>query len=196
MKRIVIASNNEKKIKELKTILNSLGYDPITRKAAGVPDDFEVLEDADTFEGNSYKKALEIMKLTGEITLADDSGLCVDALGGRPGVFSARFSGENASDSENNEKLFTMLEGEDDRRASFICVITLIFPNGQTITASGECKGKISTKKALEGGFGYDPLFIPDGYEKTFAELGSEVKNEISHRALALKEMVKKLKEI
>ena len=135
------------------------------------------------------------MKLCGKITLADDSGLMVDYLGGAPGVYSARFAGEDGNDKKNNEKLLRLLEGvpADERTAQFVSVITMVYPDGTVISARGECHGRIITEPAGDGGFGYDPLFVPDGYEKTFAQLSAEEKNAISHRAAALAELEKLL---
>lgn len=196
METIIAASSNAHKIKEIQAILNKFDMKVISRDEAGVPA-FEIEEDGKTFEENSYKKAYEIMKLTGRTTIADDSGLMVDYLGGAPGVYSARFAGEECDDKKNNEKLLKLLKDRigDDRRAKFVSVITLIFPDGETITARGECSGRIIGAEAGENGFGYDPLFVPDGYCKTFAQLSEDEKNAISHRAKALEKLEKLLKE-
>lgn len=196
METIIAASSNVHKIKEIQAILNKFDMKVISRDEAGVPA-FEIEEDGKTFEENSYKKAYEIMKLTGRTTIADDSGLMVDYLGGAPGVYSARFAGEECDDKKNNEKLLKLLKDRigDDRRAKFVSVITLIFPDGETITARGECSGRIIGAEAGENGFGYDPLFVPDGYCKTFAQLSEDEKNAISHRAKALEKLEKLLKE-
>lgn len=187
MKRIIAASSNAHKIKEIQAIMSKFGMEVVSRKDAGIPD-FEIEEDGETFEENSYKKAYEIMKACGEITVADDSGLMVDYLGGAPGVYSARFAGEECDDNKNNEKLIKLLNGlsAEDRKAKFVSVITLVYPGGETLVARGECPGRIIEAPTGENGFGYDPLFVPDGYEKTFAQLSEEEKNEISHRAKAL----------
>lgn len=187
MKRIIAASSNAHKIKEIQAIMSKFGMEVVSRKDAGIPD-FEIEEDGETFEENSYKKAYEIMKVCGEITVADDSGLMVDYLGGAPGVYSARFAGEECDDNKNNEKLIKLLYGlsAEDRKAKFVSVITLVYPGGETLVARGECPGRIIEAPTGENGFGYDPLFVPDGYEKTFAQLSEEEKNEISHRAKAL----------
>ena len=139
METIVAASSNAHKIKEIQAILNKFDMKVISRDEAGVPN-FEIEEDGQTFEENSYKKAYEIMKVTGRTTIADDSGLMVDYLGGAPGVYSARFAGEECDDKKNNEKLLKFLKNQvgDDRKAKFVSVITLIFPDGETITARGE----------------------------------------------------------
>lgn len=194
MKRIIIASQNKHKIEEIEAITKKFGMTIVSRNDAGIPD-VEVVEDGETFEENSYKKAHEIMKLSGEMTIADDSGLMVDALDGAPGVYSARFSGEGATDKSNNEKLLALLADTpyEKRTAKFVSVITMIYPDGDKIVARGECPGHIITEERGCGGFGYDPLFVPDGYDMTFAELGSEEKNKVSHRARALAELERQL---
>ena len=188
--RVVAATKNRHKIAEIQAITGEFGMEVVSRDEAGVPD-VEIEEDGDTFEENSEKKAREIMKLCGEITVADDSGLMVDALGGAPGVISARFAGEDGNDRLNNEKLLSLLSGvaEEDRTAKFVSVITMIFPDGRKITARGECKGHIIYQPRGCNGFGYDPLFVPDGYDRTFAEMTGDEKNRISHRAAALRSL-------
>lgn len=196
MKRIIAASSNAHKIKELQAIMGKFGMEVVSRKDAGIPD-FEIVEDGETFEANSLKKAVEIMKVSGEITVADDSGLMVDYLGGAPGVYSARFAGEECDDTKNNEKLIKLLAGlsQEDRKAQFVSVVTLAFPNGETIVARGEYPGRIIEVPTGENGFGYDPLFVPDGIEKTYAQLTDEEKNQISHRAKALEKLEELLME-
>ena len=195
-KRIIAASANAHKIKEIKAITKKFGMDVVSRDEAGVPP-FEIVEDGQTFEENSYKKALAIMQASGETTIADDSGLMVDYLGGAPGVYSARFAGDHCDDERNNQKLLGMLEGlaDSERTAKFVSVITMIFPDGQTLVARGECPGRIIEMPTGENGFGYDPLFVPDGYDKTFAQLSEEEKNAISHRARALQKLEELLAE-
>ena len=138
------------------------------------------------------------MKRTGMTVIADDSGLMVDALGGRPGVYSARFSGEDATDEKNNEKLLSMLKGytPENRKAKFVSVIAAVFPNSKEYIAKGVCEGTIGFEGKGDSGFGYDPLFTPSGMDRTFAEITSDEKNAISHRAKALEEMKKILNEI
>lgn len=196
IKRIIAASSNAHKIKEIQAIMGKFGMEVVPRDQAGVPP-FEIEEDGETFEENSFKKASEIMKVTGEITVADDSGLMVDYLGGAPGVYSARFAGEQCDDGKNNKKLLKLLEGlpEKERKAKFVSVITLIFPDGEALVARGECPGRIIEVPTGENGFGYDPLFVPEGYDKTFAQLDGEEKNMISHRARALEKLEKLLEE-
>lgn len=193
-KVIVAASRNKHKIEEIEAITKKFGMSIISRDEAGVPP-VEIVEDGETFEENSFKKADEIMKLCGKITLADDSGLMVDYLGGAPGVYSARFAGEDGNDEKNNDKLLKLLDGvpAKERTAKFVSVITMVYPDGTVLSARGECPGRIITVQTGDGGFGYDPLFVPDGYDKTFAQLTPEEKNAISHRAAALVELEKLL---
>jgi XTP/dITP diphosphohydrolase len=184
---IIAATKNQNKIREMETITASLGMHILSRDEAGVAD-IEVVEDGQTFEENSFKKAMAIMKLSGEAAIADDSGLEVDALDGAPGVYSARFAGEDSSDQDNNRKLLQLLKDvpEERRTARFVCVITLVYPDGDRIIARGECSGKILCEPHGENGFGYDPLFVADGMERSFAEISPEEKNRISHRSRAL----------
>ena len=193
---MIAASSNAHKIKEIQSIMSKFGVKVVSRKEAGVPE-FEIEEDGETFEENSLKKAEAIMKATGKLTVADDSGLMVDYLGGAPGVYSARFAGEEYDDEKNNEKLLKHLEGlpAEDRKAKFVSVITLMFPDGNTIVARGECPGRIIETPTGENGFGYDPLFVPDGLSKTFAQLSDKEKNSISHRARALEKLEEILTE-
>ncbi len=196
METIVAASRNKHKIEEIEAITKKYGMSIISRDDAGVPK-VEIEEDGETFEENSYKKAYEIMKMCGKTTIADDSGLMVDYLGGAPGVYSARFAGEDGNDEKNNEKLIHLLEDVPykERRAKFVSVITMVFPDGESLVARGECHGHIIDAPVGENGFGYDPLFVPDGFQRTFAQLSPEEKNEISHRAKALVELEKLLLE-
>ena len=188
MKKIIASSSNEHKIKELQAITGKFGMEVISKKDAGFGH-VEVEEDGHTFEENSKKKAQVLADVSGEITIADDSGLMVEYLGGEPGVYSARFAGEGASDLKNNEKLLALLDGVpySKRRAKFVSVITMVFPDGDMVVARGECPGHILLEARGKGGFGYDPLFVPDGYQRTFAQLTEDEKNSISHRAQALK---------
>lgn len=189
--KIVLSTHNAGKLKEFESIAKLLDMEIVTRDGAGVPRDFDVVEDGETLEENSYKKAYEIMKLTGMPTMADDSGLMVDCLGGAPGVHSSRFAGENCSDLDNCHKLLRLLSGVPwpERKAHFTTVITLIYPEGKTIVAKGECHGHITEEMKGDKGFGYDPIFIADGFTETFGELGPEIKNTVSHRARALEEL-------
>jgi len=183
---LLIATRNNKKKRELQSILNTWDVKLLTLDdIEGMP---EIVEDGTTFEENAIKKARIIAQLSGCITLADDSGLIVDALDGAPGVYSARFAGLEANDTDNNHKLFELMNGiaQDKRTARFICVIAVAAPNGLVKTVQGVCEGKIGLSGRGQGGFGYDPLFIPEGLEKTFAELSDDEKNKISHRGQAL----------
>ncbi|MCI7326435.1 XTP/dITP diphosphatase [Hornefia butyriciproducens] len=195
MELIIAASKNANKIREMNEITAKLGLHIISRDEAGLPD-VEIEEDGATFEENSFKKANEIMKLSGHIAIADDSGLEVEYLHEAPGVYSARFAGEDASDEKNNEKLLSLMEDLPyrDRRARFVSVITMVWPDGRKLVARGECEGHILTEPIGENGFGYDPLFVPDGYQRTFAQLSAEEKNRISHRAKALTRLAEMLK--
>jgi len=196
MKKIVAASQNKHKIREIEEITKKFGMFIVPRDEAGVLD-VEIVEDGETFETNSYKKAYEVMRLCGEITIADDSGLEVDYLDGDPGVYSARFAGEDADDKKNNEKLLSLLEGVpmEKRSGRFVSVITIVYPDGTNIVARGEVEGHIAFEESGDNGFGYDPLFIPLGYNKTFGDFTSENKNKISHRANALVKLRKLLME-
>lgn len=184
---IVAATKNRHKIQEIEAITQEFGMSIISRDEAGVPD-IEINEDGETFEENSYKKAFEIMKLCNNITIADDSGLEVDCLDGAPGVYSARFAGRDGDDDANNRKLTELIKDVpyEQRTGRFVSVITMVFPDGETISARGEVEGHLLTEKRGNSGFGYDPLFVPEGYDMTFGELGPEIKNSISHRSRAL----------
>lgn len=182
--KILIASRNAHKIQEIREIFDLPGVEWVS--TAEFPDLHDVVEDGDTFEANAIKKAVELATATGLWALADDSGLEVAALGNAPGVYSARYAGEPCSHANNNAKLLRELAGRTDRSARFRCVAALSDPAGRVETVSGSCPGRII--EALRGakGFGYDPLFVPDGYEVTFAEMGNEQKNTLSHRGRAL----------
>ena len=199
MKKIVLSTNNKNKVKELKYILKDLPFEIISKEDIGYGE-FDVEEDGDTLEDNASKKAIELAEKIDFMVLADDSGLFVDALDGRPGVYSARYAGEDGNDKKNNEKLLSELRSIDEvnRGASFKTVIALVDEKKDIKLARGECKGKIISHPRGENGFGYDPLFIPDGYDMTFAELDDDIKNKISHRYKALnnlKEILMKMVE-
>ncbi|MFZ5966092.1 MAG: XTP/dITP diphosphatase [Bacillota bacterium] len=197
MNRMVIASQNKHKIQEIKEILQAFPFAIQSLDQVGLSH-FHVEEDGETFEENSMKKAREVMKATGSIALADDSGLEVDVLDNQPGVYSARFSGEGATDKKNNQKLLVMLQDvpTEKRTARFVSVISVVFPDGKEVCVRGECPGIIGFIEKGTNGFGYDPLFIVPEYQKTFGELGSEVKNKISHRARALSKLKDALQEV
>ncbi|MDO4588862.1 MAG: XTP/dITP diphosphatase [Fusobacterium sp.] len=192
--KIFLATGNKHKIDEIKAIFKNLKDIEILSIKDGIEIP-EVIEDGDTFEANSAKKALEIAKFTGMITIADDSGLCVDALGGAPGVYSARYSGEGATDASNNEKLIKNLQGIENRKAHFVSVITLGKPDGKSYSFRGEVEGEIIDIPRGNTGFGYDPHFYVEKYGKTLAEM-PEMKNVISHRANALKKLEVELEKI
>jgi ribonuclease PH len=189
-KEIVVATSNKNKLKEMNSILKGLDYNIYTLKDLDL-DKIEIVEDGKTFEHNSLIKARRIAKETKMIVIADDSGLEVDALGGKPGIFSARFAGENATDEDNRKKLLEDLKDvpEGKRGAKFVSAIAVVFPDGKTFTVRGTCDGRIGFEEVGENGFGYDSLFIVDEYNKTFAEMSSDMKNTISHRAQALRFM-------
>ena len=184
----VIASHNKKKIEELERILSPLGIYAKTPEQLG-KESIDVEETGTTFEENALLKAKTICELTGMPAIADDSGLVVDALGGQPGVYAARYAGPDATDADKIQKLLTelMKTGDSDRSAHFECVICCYFPNGETIFAEGKCQGTIGYAPRGVNGFGYDPIFFVEG-NKTFAELSDNQKDVISHRGRALKE--------
>ena len=186
MMKLVIATRNKHKLEEIRAI-----FSPDTLELASAldfPDIPDVVEDGLTFEDNAIKKALTLARATGCWALADDSGLEVEALDGRPGVYSARYAGEPADYEANNRKLLAELKGQSDRRARFRCVVALADPSGKSRVVQGRCDGTIIDRSRGRAGFGYDPLFVPDGYTETFAEMSAELKNRISHRARALAE--------
>lgn len=183
----ILASGNRHKSEEIKSILGS------DFGVSLMDSSIEIVEDGETFEENAIKKAMTVARATGKAAIADDSGLCVDFLGGAPGVRTARYAGENATNEQNIEKLLGALKGvpEAERGARFVCVIAAVFPEEdfKCYTFRGECAGRISSERAGEGGFGYDPIFFVDEYNCTMAQLGADVKNKISHRAAALREL-------
>lgn len=192
--KIFLATGNKHKIEEITAIFKNVKNIEILSIKDGIEIP-EVVEDGDTFEANSAKKALEIAKYTGMITIADDSGLCVDALDGAPGVYSARYSGENATDDSNNKKLIKELQGKENRKAHFVSVVTLGKPDGRSYSFRGEVPGEIIDEPRGDKGFGYDPYFFVAEYGKTLAEM-PDVKNIISHRANALKKLEAELESI
>ncbi|WP_416198535.1 MAG: XTP/dITP diphosphatase [Sporanaerobacter sp.] len=196
-KKIILSTGNIHKVEEIKDILKGLPVNIYSKDDLGLGD-IEVEEDGTTLEENAIKKAMAISEKVDGIVIADDTGLFVDKLGGEPGIYSSRYSGENATYEENNKKLLRKLEGValEERTATFKTVIAIVTEDKQVKTVYGECKGKIGFESKGDSGFGYDPLFIVDGYNKTFAELGEDVKNKISHRAKALEELKKELKNI
>ena len=191
--KLVLASKNKKKLVEMNDILSQLGIEVCSEAEAGV--DVEVEETGTTFEENSRLKAEAVMKESGMPAIADDSGLCVDALGGAPGVYSARYGGEGLDDVGRYRLLLENMRGQMPRTARFVSVITCCFPNGDVLTARGECPGTIAFAPMGEGGFGYDPVFFLPPLKKTFAQLSPEEKNAVSHRGKALELFRARLEE-
>lgn len=188
--KLVLASKNPKKLKEMREILSHLGVEVCLQSDVGI--DVDVEETGTTFEENSQLKAKAVMEASGLPAIADDSGLCVDALGGAPGVYSARYGGPGLDDEGRYRLLLENMRGQP-RAAKFVSVITCCFPNGDVLTARGECPGTIAFAPMGEGGFGYDPVFFIPGLKKTFAQLTPEEKNAISHRGKALRAFQKEL---
>ena len=191
--KLILASNNAHKLVEIRAILGSEFDEILSMKEAGIV--HETVEDGSTFLENAEKKAREIMEISGCCALADDSGLCVEALGGAPGIYSARYAGEHGDDKANNRKLLRELEGVEDRRAHFACAMVLVRPDGSVVRAEGRMDGVIAFEESGENGFGYDPLFYLPERGITNGQLSPEEKNAISHRAKALHALVKKLRE-
>jgi XTP/dITP diphosphohydrolase len=189
--RLVIASNNANKIREIKAILHGYFMDIVSMGEAGLA--MEVEETGDTFEENAVLKAKAVAKAAGCWALADDSGLCVDALGGAPGIYSSRWSGKG--DEPNNEKLLEEVTKKPIRTARYVCVMALANPAGNVVTAEGQCNGIIGLVRRGGGGFGYDPLFVLPERRCTMAELSDEEKNAISHRGNALRALLAKIGE-
>jgi len=197
MKKLIVASNNDHKIKEIKEMLSQFPFEVLSLKEANI--DIDVEETGTTFMENSYIKASEIFKIAhGDMVLADDSGLSVEALNGAPGVFSARFAGEHGNNKANNDKLLYLLEGisEEQRKAKFICAMVLIVNEDEIVKVQGEAEGIITAEFRGEEGFGYDPLFFVPEYKKTFAQMSSDEKNAISHRGRALDKLKSELEKI
>ncbi len=188
---LVIASNNKNKVREIREILNGKFSAIYSLSDLGIRCEAE--ESATTFLGNALIKARAVSSYTDKAVLADDSGLSVRALGGAPGVYSARFAGEKATDEENNALLLQKLSQKKDRSASFLSTVVLLYPNGDYLVGEGEVKGEILEKEKGKGGFGYDPLFYSYELEKTFGEASEEEKNGVSHRARALENLLKQL---
>jgi XTP/dITP diphosphohydrolase len=192
MKKLVLASNNPGKLREFTALLATVDFEVLPQAQFGVP---EAEEPHVTFVENAIAKARHAARLTGLPALADDSGICVDALGGAPGVYSARFAGEPKSDTRNNEKLIADLAGKANRRAHYYCILVLVrhADDPQPIIAEGEWHGEIVEQARGAGGFGYDPYFWLADFGCTAAELAGERKNAISHRGIALKHLLERL---
>lgn len=197
--KLFLATGNLHKVEELQAMLAAADLEIEVHTPAVVGGMPEVVEDQETFSGNALKKARALSAILPEDgwALADDSGLCVDALGGAPGVYSARYAGEDANDSDNIDKLLAALAevSEGRRGASFQCHLAIVSPHGEEYVFEGKCEGRIIRDRKGEGGFGYDPVFIPDGFEQSFAELSSEEKAQLSHRGIAMGKLVAWIKE-
>jgi XTP/dITP diphosphohydrolase len=191
---LVLATRNTGKTGEIRHLLNGFDVEILNLTDMGpIP---EVEEDGESFEDNAYKKAHFAARTLGLPAMADDSGLMVDALGGAPGVLSARYAGDSASDDDNNAKLLREMEHKDNRNARFVCVIALAAPSGPALIFDGKCEGLIAHDPAGKGGFGYDPLFYYPPLGKTFAELSVEEKGKVSHRGKALAELQKEFEKV
>lgn len=192
---IIVATGNMNKAREIKDILNMPNLTVQTMKEANI--DVEIIEDGKTFLENAMKKATAVYNASDKnsIVIADDSGICVDYLDGAPGIYSARFSGENATDEENNNKLLDLLKDvkPEDKTAKYVCSFAVIMPNGDTFDTLGEFYGILIDSPRGTNGFGYDPLFYLPEYQQTVAEISSELKNKISHRAIALEKLKEEL---
>ena len=187
MQKLLVATGNSHKTDEIRAIL---GEDYVVSDLKAHPDLPEVEETGTTFLENATLKAVEISKQVDGLILSDDSGLEVDALGGEPGVYSSRYAGEAGNDAANNKKLLHELQGEDSRTARFRCVMVLA-QDGEVLTSfDGAVEGRMLSELHGEGGFGYDPLFVPDGYDQTFSQLSEGIKNQLSHRAVAMQKVV------
>jgi XTP/dITP diphosphohydrolase len=191
---LVLATTNKNKVKEFQEMVGDFPIE--IRSVADFGTIPECIEDGETFDDNAYKKALHTAKILGLPAIADDSGLVVEALDGAPGVYSARYAGENATDEENCQKLLKEMKGVKNRKAAFQCVLSIAVPSGPALTYEGRCEGSILEKKQGESGFGYDPLFYFEEFGKSFAECNSEEKNKVSHRGKALAEVRKEFDKI
>lgn len=197
MKKLVIATGNKDKVSEIKDILSDMKLEILSKDEVGLAE-LDIIEDADTLRGNAILKASAVLKnCDADLVLADDTGLYVDYLNGAPGVHTARYAGEDADYADNRKKLLRELEGVSDseREAKFITSIVILSKDSE-YDAMGVCEGSIAKEEIGNLGFGYDPIFIPKGYDRTFAELSTEIKNKISHRALALNQLRELLEDI
>lgn len=193
-RRIILSTGNAHKVNEIKGILKDMPFEVVSKNDLGYID-FDVVEDGSTLQENALKKAAELQKLTKGIVIADDTGLYVDALNGEPGVYSARYAGEDATYADNNKLLLSKLKDvpEEKRTAHFKTVIAVVLEDGSELMAEGICRGCIAFQERGSRGFGYDPLFVVEGTDKTFSEMTEEEKNKISHRANALINLKEKL---
>ena len=194
MRKFVLATENQGKIREMRDILSEFGIQVLSRKEVGI--DIHVEETGLTFEQNALLKAEAICKASGLPSIADDSGLEVDALDGEPGVYSSSYGGEHLNDTRRCDYLIKKMKNMEQRSAKFVCTIVCAYPDGRNITVKGECFGEIMTSLRGTGGFGYDPVFLVKGTDKSMAELAPEEKNALSHRGNALRALVKELREM
>lgn len=196
MKTLLIGSRNEGKQEEIRNHFEDVFQEIETPQELDV--DLDPEETGDSFRENARMKARSYHEETGLVSLSDDSGLCVPALGGDPGIHSARYAGEDATDAQNNHKLMTEMENVpmEGRTARFVCVMVLTWSDGMDLVSTGECQGYITAEPRGSGGFGYDPLFLPEGRDQTFAQMSKEQKNQISHRARAIRNMKEFFDEI
>jgi XTP/dITP diphosphohydrolase len=191
---LVLASTNKGKTREIRDLLKDYPLDIKNLTDFGpIP---PVIEDGATFDDNAYKKASFTARVLGYPAMADDSGLCVEALGGAPGVRSARYAGDHATDADNVARLLTDMENRENRRAAFECVISIAVPTGAALTYEGRCEGILTRAPAGDNGFGYDPLFFFPAFNKTFAQLTMEQKAQVSHRGIALKQVAREMDKI
>jgi XTP/dITP diphosphohydrolase len=193
MRKFIVATKNKGKLSEIAEILKELPFEIVSMEEVGITKEIE--ENGSTFEENALIKAKEIFDITKEMVMADDSGLEVDFLNGEPGIYSARFAGVNATDSDKNNKLLELLKNVpfEDRAARFVCVIAVVMPDGSYFTVRGTCEGFIGFEAIGNNGFGYDPLFFLKEYDQTTAQMQPEEKHKISHRGKALRAMAQKL---
>ncbi|HAW15444.1 MAG: RdgB/HAM1 family non-canonical purine NTP pyrophosphatase [Clostridiales bacterium] len=193
--RIIIATGNNDKVREIDEILQGTGFEAVSMKSLGLHPD--IVEDADSFRGNALKKAMAVHELTKEYVMADDSGLCIDALDGAPGIYSSRFCGEDSTYEEKFKKIFELLKDvpEEKRTAHFTCAIAVVRPDGSHFTVEEYFNGVLHEEPAGENGFGYDPIFFVPEYNMTSAQMTPAMKHSMSHRGKALRAMVEKLTE-
>ncbi len=191
--KIVIATGNKDKVREINEVLEGTGFEAVDMKSEGIFVD--IVEDADTFEGNALIKARAVHGYTADYVMADDSGLCIDALDGAPGVYSARFCGEDSTYEEKFARIYELLKDvpKDKWTAKFVCAIAVVRPDGSEFTVRGECEGLLLDHPVGDNGFGYDPIFYKPEFGMTTAQMDPEVKNSISHRGKALRTMVERL---
>jgi len=191
--KIVIATGNKDKVREINEVLEGTGFEAVDMKSEGIFVD--IVEDAETFEGNALIKARAVHGYTADYVMADDSGLCIDALDGAPGVYSARFCGEDSTYEEKFARIYELLKDvpKDKWTAKFVCAIAVVRPDGSEFTVRGECEGLLLDHPVGDNGFGYDPIFYKPEFGMTTAQMDPEVKNSISHRGKALRTMVERL---